>query len=461
MKLQAVTRIATFASLLASACTATPLDSPESSVGSRAAPIVGGTTHGGDPAVVLLILGGLGSCTGTLVAPDVILTARHCVIDVAQGDIDVYFDLPGGSRVRKSSLSHAYSPDGDIAIVRLAETTPDGVFPVPVGRESLTTHTGEAVRLVGYGVTTTSGSDSGVKRLGFTNLGALGGEGDDIMFIGSLGQSTCFGDSGGPDFMTFGGIEFVVGVNSFVTGGCGMAPAGSVRTDKYIAWLDQYFDTRFDKVPPTVSIVSPGEGESTAAGFIVVVEAADNLNLTKVELYIDEVYQSVDRESPYELTSAPNLPSGAHGLEVRAYDSSGNTTSATAQVTVAPNCAGDADCGGDETCANGICSGAIGAGCEGGSECASGQCFIPPAGSTLGAPFCTTTCGSDSECPDGFACTKPALSPIKKCMPAEADGCTIGAAGRGGRGAGAAALLAALVLSITFVSRRRARLDPH
>ncbi|MDB4997114.1 MAG: hypothetical protein JWM74_4546, partial [Myxococcaceae bacterium] len=35
--------------------------------------------RGRDPAVVAIDVGGEGLCTGTLIAPNVVLTARHCV----------------------------------------------------------------------------------------------------------------------------------------------------------------------------------------------------------------------------------------------------------------------------------------------------------------------------------------------------------------------------------------------
>src|SRR5262245_47637193 len=86
-----------------SACTFT---GPErSSPSGRESPIVGGSNQKGDPAVALLRFRRPGAdrpnhCTATLVAPDVLLTAAHCVSHPPQTVYEAFFgeDMNGPGR---------------------------------------------------------------------------------------------------------------------------------------------------------------------------------------------------------------------------------------------------------------------------------------------------------------------------------------------------------------------------
>ncbi len=207
--------------------------------------IVNGTINNGDPAVAMLFLGG-GTCSGTMVTTKIMMTARHCVVDqngvpAPVSDMSVGFGTTPtrGDATSIPVASYEYHPNADIAIVELA--SPAAVTPIPMNSQDLKPLIGQDVRVTGYGVTGENNRDSGTKRVGVTKLDTLTTEPGfgEIMYIGVTGSKTCYGDSGGPAFMTLDGVEYLVGVTSFGTGVCEAAATrdGQVRIDSYQADL--------------------------------------------------------------------------------------------------------------------------------------------------------------------------------------------------------------------------------
>lgn len=200
---------------------------------SSSRPIVNGTVDTGDPAVVILDLGG-GLCTGTVISPHVVLTAGHCIDG---GTIRARFEneYGDGGPVIDSVETDAH-PSADLGLVALGQ--PAAVAPVPHNQAPLEAHLGEPVRIVGFGVTSENGSDSGLKRQGTATLDSVlpGGE----IATTNDPQGTCYGDSGGPNFMTLGGVEVVAGVTSRGTDICGAGLDIAVRADSYQDWIEAF-----------------------------------------------------------------------------------------------------------------------------------------------------------------------------------------------------------------------------
>lgn len=216
--------------LALAACTA-PTDPPRTSTSDK--PIVGGTIDTGDPAVVILDLGG-GLCTGTVISPHVVLTAGHCV-DGSTVNVRFENEFGAGGEVIQS-IQEITHQSADLGLIAMGEASP--VPAIPANIAPLEGLEGQPVRIVGFGVTSENGSDSGLKRQGTASL-------DDLLSGGEMAttndpQGTCYGDSGGPNFMTIQGVEVVAGVTSRGTDICGAGLDIAVRADSFRTWIDAF-----------------------------------------------------------------------------------------------------------------------------------------------------------------------------------------------------------------------------
>ena len=91
-----------------------------------------------------------------------------------------------------------------------------------------------------------------------------------------------------------------------------------------------------DTMPPSVAIVSPANN-FTASGLVPVdVEASDNIGVTRVELYANNVQIATDTTAPFGFTlDSSKYGDGLLPLEARAFDAAGNSaSSSTVSLTV-------------------------------------------------------------------------------------------------------------------------------
>ncbi|NIW26148.1 MAG: trypsin-like serine protease [Actinobacteria bacterium] len=188
------------------------------------------------------------ACTGTLIAPRVVLTAAHCfdVFGTEGRNYEVYFgpDLngPEGSYVLGDvAIRHPEFDDetheNDVGLLRLAERAPVEPMALPIGVLD-DTSVGGTARVVGFGVTRDESQPEGVKREGSTVVTEL----TATMFRSARDPSmTCQGDSGGPVFVDLGEGEELAGITVSGDPGCDVE-ASNVRVDAVLDFIAPFVE---------------------------------------------------------------------------------------------------------------------------------------------------------------------------------------------------------------------------
>ena len=191
--------------------------------------IVGGIPVRGFPDCVAVGARNQWCCTGTLIAPNLVVTAAHCIGDCdSRAFVGMDVDKPDEGRivkVRDRAVHPSYAtrdPHGDIALLILDETI-DDVRPRKIARATGLNRQ-RSVRVVGYGHTDVDGSTGyGTRRLVdvplATNDPRFGGDPETEFVAGApfLDRDSCSGDSGGPAYVSRRGRWLLAGATSRAT----------------------------------------------------------------------------------------------------------------------------------------------------------------------------------------------------------------------------------------------------
>jgi secreted trypsin-like serine protease len=185
--------------------------------GSPDHPVVGGSTvaTGAYPDVALVVAP-MALCSGTLIAPDVVLTAGHCIdthpTEVLLGSVD-YTKVGGEAIAVKSATAYpSWQTEFDVGVLVLdhpASAKPRAIASACTAKDL---EPGNDVTVVGFGLTDAAGMGQNTKlhqaKLAVidpactTDLAcnpkiAPAGE----FVAGGDGIDACFGDSGGPIYL--------------------------------------------------------------------------------------------------------------------------------------------------------------------------------------------------------------------------------------------------------------------
>lgn len=216
-------------------------------------------------------------CSGTLLSPTVFLTAGHCT-EAPAAHVEIWFDAdvesgrpangyPFTGDVGGTPYTHPdYNPNAffirDVGVVVLDEEfeSPNGVYGVLPGLnqlDALKTRRGQqdvTFTAVGYGLQMSfpdaaSWKENNVRvrmvanpKLNQINVPGFVGDFSLLLSNNAHTGGTCFGDSGGPNFI--GGTNVVGGVTSFGLNGNCAGTGGVFRMDRSwsLDWVGSFLD---------------------------------------------------------------------------------------------------------------------------------------------------------------------------------------------------------------------------
>jgi V8-like Glu-specific endopeptidase len=420
---------------------------------SSRAPIAAGVRETGYPSVVFLYNTSGSACTASIIAPRVVLTAKHCVRNGNTNSASPAsrFQVYVGSSVRSFSSMYTVSEvrvapgswnieDGsDVAILILS--TPAREAPIAYSRERPTRLTGQTITAIGYGEL--PDGSSGTKYRVSTLVEYVM---SNFIFVD---PSVCSGDSGGPlldsEGQVHGVASFIYSPDGRTSPRCGTAPGAYAALYPYLDFIDQAITDSGSCVPTGDEVCDAedndcdGDVDEGCTPLGSACTASDTCvgGLCEATSAGTICTQPCDPVTPY-LGCPPGLYcSGAAGCDGRCVPGTAGTTPYDAPCTADTDCGtlacvdpGDgrrrclAPCRGDaggcvtgEACAAaaGACGACVpaeivgstrglGEPCTADTDCLSARCL------TVGdLSYCSRPCTDSAVCGTGYRCLPDGL----------------------------------------------------
>lgn len=320
--------------------------------------IVGGneTSPNSRPYQVALLMNGRQGCGGTLISPNWVLTAGHCLDSASTNSLTVQVGAhsmsagDGTSHRVSQIIKHEYWQGAnniqsgyDIAVLRLATPVSSSVTPASLPTQTIADQiaaVGQYVTVSGWGLTY-GGSRTPSDRLRevalpvisnascSSELGTNVGNGV-ICGGGPNGTSACNGDSGGPFAAQSGGKYYSIGTVSWGKGCVGAT--AFTRTTAYLDWIEQKTGVKPDSgtTPPDALPVARFSASVNGNTASFDNNSTDDKGVVSSRWTFGDGSNSTATNPSHTYTNA-----GSYTVTLTVTDTKGQTGSTASSVTIA------------------------------------------------------------------------------------------------------------------------------